>query len=117
MSLIRYFLEKPALVSAIIVVLIIAGLASLFHIPIQLTPDVESPQLTVETTWLGASPKEIEKEIVVKQEDALRNLPGLEKLRSESTPGRGRVLLEFALTTDLNNVILHVSNELNQVTG
>ncbi len=117
MSLIRYFLEKPALVAVIIVVLIIAGLASLFHIPIQLTPDVESPKLTVQTIWLGASPKEIEKEIVVKQEDALRNLPGLEKLSSESTPGRGRILLEFSLTTELDNAILHVSNELDQVTG
>ena len=83
MAFIRFFLEKPALVAALAAFIMIAGITALLQIPIQLTPDVQTPQLTVRTIWPGASPYEVEKEIVIKQEDALRNLPGLERL----TPG------------------------------
>ncbi|MDH5560960.1 MAG: efflux RND transporter permease subunit, partial [Deltaproteobacteria bacterium] len=117
MALIRFFLEKPALVGAIAVFLIIAGLTSLFRIPIQLTPDVQTPMLTVQTLWPGASPYEVEKEIVIKQENALRRLPGLERISCESSSGQGRIILEFAIGTDLNDAILRISNELDQVSS
>jgi len=117
MEFIRFFLLKPAIVGAIITAVMVVGLTSLFQIPIQLTPDVETPKLTIETSWFGASPYEIEKEIIIKQEKVLRNLPGLERLQSESSPGRGRIILEFALDTQLEDAILHVSIELDQVTG
>lgn len=116
MAFIRFFLEKPALVAALTAFILIAGVTALLQIPIQLTPDVQTPQLTVRTIWPGASPYEVEKEIVIKQENALRNLPGLERLRSESAPGRGQVILEYVIGTDLDEALLRVSNELDQVT-
>ncbi len=115
MALIRFFLQKPALVAALIAFVLVSGAAALLQIPIQLTPDVETPQLTVQTIWPGASPYEVEKEIVIKQEDALRNVTGLERISSESWPGRGQIILEFVLGTDLDNALLRVSNELDQV--
>ncbi|MBF0286461.1 MAG: efflux RND transporter permease subunit [SAR324 cluster bacterium] len=115
MALIRFFLEKPAIVAALIAFVIVSGLTALLQIPIQLTPDVETPQLTVQTIWPGASPYEVEKEIVIKQEEALRNVTGLVQIRSESWPGRGQIILEFAIGTDLDNALLRVSNELDQV--
>ena len=117
MNFIEFFLKKPALVGAIVTFILALGAKSLIEIPIQLTPDVQTPTLTVQTIWPGASPKEIEKEIVIKQEEVLGGIPNLEKISSESTPNQGRVILEFVIGTDLNDAILRVSNELDQITN
>jgi len=55
----------------------------------QLTPDVEIPTITVETRWPGASPQEVEKEIVQEQEEQLQSVEGLQKLTSESMDSLG----------------------------
>ena len=44
------------------------GLLAVFELPIQLTPDIERPTITVTTTWLGASPVEVESEVIEPQE-------------------------------------------------
>ena len=42
---------------------------SLFKLPVQLFPDIERPQIAVQTFWRSASPKEIESEIIANSEE------------------------------------------------
>ena len=44
------------------------GILSIYNMPMQLIPEVDIPTLTVETRWPGASPEEVEKQIVHEQE-------------------------------------------------
>ena len=53
----------------VIILIVLFGFISLFRLPIQLTPNVEDPEITVQTVWPGASPQEIEREIILEQED------------------------------------------------
>ncbi|MFO0261295.1 MAG: efflux RND transporter permease subunit, partial [Planctomycetota bacterium] len=64
-----WFIENPVKVCCGVILLVLFGLLAIFQMPIQLSPDVERPQVTIETVWPGASPQEIEKEIVKEQED------------------------------------------------
>jgi multidrug efflux pump subunit AcrB len=84
MDIVRYALDKPVSVAVAVILLVTFGLISLQSLPVQLTPDVETPQITVQTSWGGATPYEIEKEIVEKQEEALKGLQGLTKMESAS---------------------------------
>ena len=72
-------IKRP--VSVVVGVLFIAlfGLISLYRIPVQLTPDVDRPIINVSTVWPGASPEEVEQEIVQRQEEQLKSLKGLLK--------------------------------------
>ena len=75
MGIIEFCLKKPVLVAVAVTFLLLAGIWALFSIPIQLTPDVETPKVTVRTYWPGASPYEVEREIVKKQEEFLNKIP------------------------------------------
>ena len=66
-------------------------------------------------TWRGASPQEVESEIVDEQEDQLKSLDQLIRMTSESKDGSGSVILEFEVGTDIDAALLKVSNKLNQV--
>jgi len=95
--------------------LVLFGFISLFRIPIQLTPNVDLPEISVLTTWRGASPVEVEREIVDVQEDELKNLEGLVEIKSESQDSNAYISLLFEIGTDTDEALLRVSNSLERV--
>ncbi|MGH1352586.1 MAG: efflux RND transporter permease subunit [Methyloligellaceae bacterium] len=117
MNLIRTAIDRPSAVVSIVLMAIMFGLIALDTIPIQLTPDISKPVITVETYWGGAAPAEIEREITIRQEEVLKGINGLSEITSESQPGRARVRLEFDVSTNMDRALLLVSNRLDQVTG
>jgi len=115
MKLVETSIRKPVSVVVGVIFVVLFGLISLFKIPVQLTPDVEKPRITVDTSWIGGSPNEVETEIVREQEDELKTVHGLVEMTSESSDGRGSVILEFLVGTDIDAALVDVSNKLEQV--
>jgi hydrophobic/amphiphilic exporter-1 (mainly G- bacteria), HAE1 family len=115
MKLIESSLLNPVTVIVGVIFVVLFGLISLFKIPVQLTPDVEKPRITVDTSWIGGSPTEVETEIVRKQEDELKTVQGIVEMTSESSDSRGSVILEFLVGTDIDAALVDVSNKLQQV--
>ena len=72
------------LVSVITLILLILGIAAIWRIPVQMIPDLETRTITVETQWPGATPQDIEKEILVEQERQARTTAFIEELRAKS---------------------------------
>ncbi|MCS5642280.1 MAG: efflux RND transporter permease subunit, partial [Dehalococcoidia bacterium] len=117
MGLIRSSIERPIAVVAAVLMILIFGLLALQRIPIQLTPDVRKPVITVTTYWSGGSPVEIEREVVNRQEEVVKGIEGITKLESRSQDGRATLTLEFEIDSDMNRALLIVSNRMNQITG
>lgn len=117
MNIIHGAIFRPTAVIAAVLMVVMFGLVALQTIPIQLTPDVRKPIITVTTAWPGAAPAEIEREIVNRQEDVLRGLEGLDDMRSTSSEGRATVTLEFSVGQNMDRALLLVSNRLDRVSG
>ena len=115
MDIIRYSIEKPVTVISVIIIVLLFGLISLKRLPFQLSPTVIEPEIKVTTTWRGATPYEIEREIIEEQENTLKGLPNLEEMESESMNGMGTVTLRFKVGTNVEEVLTRVSNKLNEV--
>ena len=117
MNLIGLSIQRPVAVMAGVLMVILFGLVSLYTIPIQLTPDVRKPLITITTVWPGAAPAEIEREITNRQEEVLKGLEGLEKILSQSQDGRSRIRLEFFVGHNMDKAMLLVANRLDRVNG
>ncbi len=115
MNLTRLSLSNPVAVAVAVLLVLLFGLISLGRLPIQLTPEVQEPEITISTTWRAAAPEEVESEIIEPQEDALRGLPGATQVLSEASRGQGKVTLTFAVGTDLRRALLEVMSRLNRV--
>ena len=113
--LIDAFVKNPVKVAVGVLLVALFGTIALIRMPMQLTPEVQTPTLTVETVWPGASPQEVEREIVVEQEEQLKSVEGLTKLSSESADSRGTITLEFQVGTDMDESLLKVNSRLQQV--
>jgi len=117
LNLIRLCLTRPVGVSVGVLLILLFGLLSLFAIPVQLTPDVDVPVITVETAWQGANPQEIEREIVDRQEEKLRSVKGLRQMTSESRDDRCTITLEFYPDVDKNIALRDVTDKMRQVSN
>src|ERR687892_73693 len=100
MSIIERCIRQPVAVGVAVILIVIFGLIGLLRVPIQLTPNVDQPVVSVPTRWFGAQPQEIEQEILQDQEEVLKTIPGLREMTSEAVEGQGTVRLEFKVGVD-----------------
>ncbi len=115
MSLQRYMLDNHIAALVAVLLVLLFGIVSLTRLPVQLTPEVERPTITINTDWRAAAPEEVEAEIIEPQEKVLRGLPGMTELESNAQRGRARITITFAVGTDLQRGLIEVLNRLNRV--
>lgn len=107
--------KRGTLVTVIVLISCILGLVAALNIPVQMIPDLEVRTITVRTGWPGATPQDVEKEILIEQERYLRSLPNLERMVSFAEMGEAKVELEFPFGVDVNDALIRVNNALSQV--
>jgi HAE1 family hydrophobic/amphiphilic exporter-1 len=115
MNVIETSIRKPVTVVVGVILVALFGFISLRRMPYQLSPDVSEPEITVTTTWRGATPYEVERDIVEEQEKVLKGIPGLVEMESTSANGIGTITLRFKIGTPVDNALLRVSNKINEV--
>ncbi len=108
-------IKRGTLMTVIILIVSVLGVMAALRIPVQMIPDLEVRTITVRTSWPGATPQDIEKEIVIEQEEYLRSIPGLQRIISSSSFGSASIELEFPFGIDLNETLINVNNALSQV--
>lgn len=115
MQLIEAFVRNPVKVSVGVLLVALFGFIALLQLPKQLTPEVEIPKISIETRWPGASPEEVEREIVQEQEEQLQSVEGVTKMSAECANSMGTIVLEFPVGTNLGEVLTKVNARLQQV--
>ncbi|MBG0776821.1 MAG: efflux RND transporter permease subunit [Desulfovibrionaceae bacterium] len=115
MDIIRAAVDKPVAVLVGVILIVLFGVISLNSLPYQLSPTVTEPEITVSTTWSGATPYEMEREVIEEQEKVLKGIPGLVTMESTAYNAYSEISLTFEIGTDVDNALLRVSNKLNEV--
>ncbi len=114
MNLTRNALKNPAAIIVIVALIMVFGLMSVFKLPIQLTPDIEQPQITISTGWRSAAPAEMESVIIEPIENVVKNTQGVTKVTTNIQRGFGNITLTFDVGADMQRAMLDVINNLNQ---
>lgn len=115
MNLVKFSIDNPVTVVVGVLLVVLFGVVSFRQIPVQLSPNVEQPIITINTAWPGASPYEVERDVVYEQERRLKGLLGLDHMESIARDNRGRVVLTFDIGVDIDAAMLRVANKLNEV--
>lgn len=115
MNIIDLSIKKPVTIFVGVILILLFGMVALNKLPYQLTPSVTQPEIGVSTIWPGATPSEIERDIIDKQEEQLKSTPNLISYESTSSDNLAEITLTFSIGTDMTKALLEVSNKLNQV--
>ncbi|TWU24263.1 Multidrug resistance protein MdtC [Novipirellula galeiformis] len=115
MDPIKFAIENPVKTAVGVILVLLFGVIALARIPVQLTPDVDRPVITVRTNWSGRSPEEIEKSILLEQEEKLKSVQGLWKMTSLASLGTASITLEFNVGASPDRILQEVSNKIDEV--
>lgn len=114
MNLTRSSLKNPASALVILVLIILFGTISIFKLPLQLTPEIIQPQISISSGWRQAAPEEIESMIIEPIENAVKNTPGALEVNTTINQGRGEITLTFAVGANMQQAMLDVLTSLNK---
>ncbi len=103
------------LVTVTVLIICVLGILAALRIPVQMIPDLEVRTISIRTSWPGATPQDVEKEILIEQEEYLRNIPYLVEMQSSADFGSAQIELEFPFEVDINETLIRVNNALTQV--
>lgn len=107
--------ERPIATTMMFLIIIVLGVMSFRYLPVDLLPPVEYPQLTIATEYPNVGPEEIEKIITQRIENTIAGVPGVERVRSNSSEGQSWVTLEFAQGTNIDVAANDVRTALDRV--
>jgi HAE1 family hydrophobic/amphiphilic exporter-1 len=109
------FVRRPILAFVLSALIVIAGLAGLYGVEVRELPDVDRPVVTVTTTFGGAGPETIDREITGAIEGAVGRVAGVKAISSSSRFGRSRVVVEFADGVDLDLAATDIRDAIGRI--
>ncbi len=110
MRLSELSIERPVLATVMSLLILLAGAASFFALPVRELPDVDNPVVSITTTYFGASPETIEATITEPLERVLNGIEGIRSIDSQSAFGMSAISVEFDAGRDLDLAATDVSN-------
>ena len=116
-ALISWWVRNAVAANLLMVLIILSGLIAWTTIEKEVQPIVKLPLVQVSLTWPGASPKEIEQQVVQRVEAAVKNIDNLRRYNSDSREGFGSVRLEAQPHVDLTKFKEDVRDALDGITS
>ncbi|MBW3097077.1 efflux RND transporter permease subunit [Pseudohoeflea coraliihabitans] len=109
------FVRRPVLAIVVSLLIVVAGLAGILGGEIRELPDVDQPIVSITTTYTGAAPETIDREVTAIVEGAVARVSGVTNISSSSSFGRSRVTVELSDNTDLSDAAADIRDALGQV--
>ncbi|RDK89132.1 efflux RND transporter permease subunit [Marinirhabdus gelatinilytica] len=114
-KLISYFIKYDVAVNVLILAFIIFGFVGILQLKSSFFPLQESEIITISVAYPGAAPQEIEEGIVLKIEDNLKGLIGVERVTSTSRENGGSITVEIESDEDIDDMLAEVKNAVDRV--
>jgi len=116
-NIIRYFIKYPILGNLLLVAIFLFGWVGFKSLKTTFFPIIPSKTISIQAAYPGASPEEIEEAIVLKIEDNLKGITGLERVTSVANENSCRITITVLTGYDINVVLQDVKNAVNQVSS
>jgi hydrophobic/amphiphilic exporter-1 (mainly G- bacteria), HAE1 family len=117
MDIVRWCISRPVTVAVGVFLVLMFGIIGAREIPVQLTPTVSRPTISVTTIWPGRSPEEVIDEITKEQEEKLKNVENLDRMVSSTEQGQTVITLDFNVGSNITRALQEVSDALRQVSS
>lgn len=114
-KIISYFIKFPVAVNVVIIAFIVFGAAGVLHMKSSFFPLVDSQLIQINLVYPGASPIEMEEGVVLKIEDNLKGIVGVERVTSVSRENSATIRVEVEKGKNVDIVLTDVKNAVDRV--
>ena len=114
-QMISWWVRNPKAANLLMAAIIIVGIATFSRIEQEVFPKISAPVVSVHYVWPGASPKEVEDQIIVRVEESLRDIEGIEKIRAFAQESFGAIYVQGFAGTDVDYLMQEVKREVDTI--
>lgn len=114
-GLIAWFARNSVAANLLMWILLIGGVFGAFGLQKQVFPNFEVNIISVRVPYLGAAPQEVEEGVLLKVEDAIKDLDGIKQITSTATEGMGSVTIEVEEDYDVQVVLDEVKSQVDAI--
>lgn len=116
-KLVSVFVKYPFYANLIIALFLIAGVFGIFQMNKSFFPETTPKFITVQVSYPGASPKEMEEGITMRVEEAIRGIVGIKEVTSTSSENFAVVRIETTGQYDLDETLMDVKNSIDGISS
>ena len=113
--MIELFVKRPAMTIILVTFFVVLGIVSYSNLFVELMPKIDFPLVTVKVEYPGATPFEVETQVVKKIEDVVSELSEIKKLYSRSYESYGFVIIEFNLGVNANIKSIEAKDKIEAI--
>ena len=113
----RLSVKKPMTIFVAVVLVLILGVMSFINMTTDLLPNMDLPYAIAYTTYIGASPEQVEQSVTKTLEQALATTSGVKNITSVSQENVSIVVLEFEEGTGMDSAMIEMNASLDQISG
>lgn len=114
-GIIAWFAANHVAANLLMIMIIVGGLVTVGTIRKETNPNLELNLIQVRVPYLGAAPQEVEEGVILKIEDAIQDLIGIKKIRSDALEGSGNVTVEVYPDADINQLLSDVKTRIDAI--
>lgn len=113
----KFSVKKPLTVFVAVVAIIALGVVSFLKMTPDLLPNMDFPYVIIMTSYPGASPEKVEREITRPLEQAMSTLEHIKEVTSTSSENVSTVTLEFEDQTNMDTIAVDIQQKLSALTA
>ena len=113
--MIETFVRRPAMTIIFIAVFMVMGIVSIGNMIIEPTPKIDFPIVTIETIYPGASPEEINTQVLKRVEDAIAEVSQIKTIKATARENYGIVIVEFLIEADVNVKSIEIKDKVEAI--
>ena len=110
-------IKRPIFAAVMMLALVTLGLFSFKRLGVEMFPNVEFPMVSIITTFPGASPETVEREISKRIEESVNQIAGVKHVFSTSREGVSTVMVQFQLEQKVNDAAQEVRAKIGSIRG
>lgn len=115
-GMINWFARNGVAANLLMIIIIALGIWSVLErIPLEVFPEFERDTVNITVTYRGATPSEVEEAAVIRIEEAIGDLTGIEKINSTAFEGQGLVQVEIEKGRDVRAVLDDIKNRVDAI--
>jgi len=114
-TIIGFFVRYKVWTNVLMFSTLVFGLLFLLNMKYSFFPETRPDFLNVQVAYPGASPEEVEEGVVLKIEEAIDGLEGIERVTSVSRENFGSVTVEVTSDGDMDDVLRDVKNAVDRI--
>ncbi len=115
MGLTRLAIARPVVIIMLVAAFLVLGMIGYSRLPAELNPKVDFPRITINTTYAGTNPQEMETLITKPIEDAISGVSGIQEIDSYSQQGSSNVSIQFYFGTNLDSASSDVIQKVDAI--